>query len=369
MKSTPYLFRAICLLAAPMLAAACSDDIPTPQPVEVSFTTEVHTRANVINTLDEATQLSVFYTLRSPESSTTSTLQTTFSREGTTWKASQGLYLKFQESLSLQACYPAVSNATPNSVPVSLAQQQDVLYSGSAVSLTHDKPTAHLTMNHALCIFSFNLMRAEQASATEIRSISLLSIPSQGSLDLSTGEIVTSHTGDFTLNVSKTLDTQGWKSDLPGMFVLPCTPTKAQLSIQTDKGKFSCRIPDDTYAGGNQYIFHLAVSDNGLTLFKEQTQVVSLNQRDDQLSAEGYGVLRLGVKPTDNSFTIPTFTAPSTLSGLILWGDNSQQEFSAGASHIYGSNDPVSVTIETWGAESVTLPNLTGIQSIDLTDF
>lgn len=367
MKTKSSLYRYLFLLAAPLLATACSDSEPTPQPAEVTFTTEVYTRANVINSLDDDSKLSVFYTLCTKDN-TTSSGQTTFSQTGSSWKASTGgLYLKAQESLTLQACYPAVTGTAANAVAVSLAQQQDVLYSGAPVNVSYESPTAHLTMKHALCLFSFNLVRMEQTPSKEIKSIAVLNIPSQGTLDLSTGKIVTSHTGDYTLNVTKTLTTQGWSNELPGIFVLPGTPQSAQLSIQTDQGKFSCKLPDDAYEAGNQYIFHLVLSSNGLTLFKEDTKVVSLNQRDDAISTQNYGVLRLNHEGTD--LTIPTFHASTSLSGLILWGDARSEEYTVGATHTYTSSDEHVVTIETWGAESVTFSNLSGISVIDLSDF
>lgn len=357
------------LTAAMLLHAACSDDTPAPMPVEVTLTTEVYTRAQVNTSLDEATQLTVLATLNDSKQSVTPTMQNMqFTRQGTQWTAASGLTLMPSQSLSLQACYPAVTATDPSAVPVSSAMQ-DVLYSGSPVTLTYDNPSAHLTMKHALSLFSFNVASTADATAGTLKSLSVLNVPSQGTLNLSTGQVNVERKGDFTLTVGKTLNREGWSNDLPGFFVLPGDMSSIKFTVQTDEGKFECSVPTMAIEGGNQYIFHLVVSSVGVTLLADQTQVVSLNKKDDAINVSGQSLLRITHKGA-YYFTLPTFTSDTNLTGNINWGDGQAETLVQGTEHEYSSNTtPYTVIIETWNAQSVTIPSLNNVQSIDFSDF
>ena len=367
MKNYISLIRnAALLLVAPLMATGCSDSTPAAKPSEVTLSIDVKTRANITNSLDDANTLSVFSSLYTSRQ-LTSSARIEFTRQGTVWRASSSsLMLEPEQYAELLAVYPATGATSAEAISVSLAQQQDVLFGEKAKS-TYEQPDVRITMNHALCLFSFNILRESGSPSTQITSISLLDAPSQGTLQLSTGTVTASHTGDYTLKTTKALSEKGWSNDLPSIFALPVLTEKAKISVQTDQGKFSCDLPVESYQQGYQYIFHLALTNRGLTLFKNDTQKVSLNQQEDAMQVGAYGVLQ--ITHTSNPFTVPTFGASASFAANILWGDSSSEGYAEGATHTYATTGAQTVTIESWGAESVTLPTLADVEEIDFSQF
>lgn len=76
-----------------------------------------------------------------------------------------------------------------------------------------------------------------------------------------------------------------------------------------------------------------------------------------------------GIIYAGTSFTAPTITGRNFSHATVDWGDNSEEEYQVGKSHIYDGTGPHTVSIECWGAESVTVDNFVGILQVDLSKF
>ena len=73
---------------------------------------------------------------------------------------------------------------------------------------------------------------------------------------------------------------------------------------------------------------------------------------------------------TNTVFTAPTLTGPSLGTARINWGDGTEEDYAAGISHTYEDGGTQhAVSIESEGAEEISLPDLVGVSSIDLSDF
>jgi hypothetical protein len=76
----------------------------------------------------------------------------------------------------------------------------------------------------------------------------------------------------------------------------------------------------------------------------------------------------LGITHVNSMFKLPEFTG-SVQSGYVEWGDGSQEAYSAGLEHEYGSSSEVKVEIKVQagvGEHVVKLENIEGIVEIDL---
>lgn len=76
-----------------------------------------------------------------------------------------------------------------------------------------------------------------------------------------------------------------------------------------------------------------------------------------------------GIIYTGTSFMAPTIAGRNLSHATVDWGDNSEEEYLVGKSHTYDGTGPHTVSIECWGAESVTVDNFVGISQVDLSKF
>lgn len=81
------------------------------------------------------------------------------------------------------------------------------------------------------------------------------------------------------------------------------------------------------------------------------------------------GESRLSIIHTRTAFTIPFFSGSALLYGTIAWGDGAEEEYTEEASHTYSGGTTHTVTFEMAGVDSFTLPDLTGITELDLSEF
>lgn len=77
----------------------------------------------------------------------------------------------------------------------------------------------------------------------------------------------------------------------------------------------------------------------------------------------------LRIVHTSSLFAAPILTGTDFTEGRIMWGDGQEEAYSSESMHTYREEGVHEVTIESQGAETVTLENLTGITDIDLTQF
>ena len=83
---------------------------------------------------------------------------------------------------------------------------------------------------------------------------------------------------------------------------------------------------------------------------------------------EPKGAQRFVLTHTLKTFVIPTFTG-NDLVATILWGDDQKEGYKPDAAHTYAAEGDHVVTVELQNAEEVSLKNLEGITSIDLSSF
>lgn len=365
------------LVAASLVG--CSDDKDETggagRKVEVSFTTEVQTRAltNVLTTLEDNAEMTVYLAGENAISLGNKVDNVKVTCRNHLWKGTPAIEMESGESVYLYAAYPYQPTADmPAAIPVEIESQTDYLYSGSGVIATYEKPAVTLTMKHALSILAFNIRKDNYPGEGKLQQITIDGTPvyTSGTLNVASGSIKGISSGKYTQTCDRDIQPEGWEENLPDFFCIPFSSsgTDVKLTFKIDGEDYPCQLPKYTIAGGMKYIFSLSLTEQGLRIFPEQTKQISLNVDADSMSIPGYNLLK--IVHNSSFFALPSLKGNS-LVGSILWGDGQKEEYNLSLKHFYESDSEEShtVTVETWGAGEVSFPDLVGISEIDLSAF
>lgn len=291
--------------------------------------------------------------------------------DGSKWKMEPSVMLDDKNTLTfIYAVAPYDASYTdPAAIPVDLAKQVDLLYSGTAVPASRNTPTVNLRMKHALALATFNIVPANFSGNGKLQSAKLQGdiVYKTGTMKASTGKLTEGEKGVIEAKYDKTVEAGGWKKDLPGMWVMPFNTKTgtANIDFAIDGKTYSLTLPEVEMRQGYQYIFRLVLTDNGLEFDPSKTETLSLNvNTDEPQQFEGYG--RLAIKTSGSWIYSPSFTGDAvfgTISAPSLTMPYSPafmlQNLSAGQT----------VTIESWNSTGFEFETLDGIDSIDMSKF
>lgn len=360
-----------------VLLQACSsdsnEDIPVVEnTVNVEIETDILTRAEVTTSFTNGNEMNVWAKTYNKVDAPNliDNIKGTYSNGK--WETVPKITLNEGERTFIYAYAPYSSLITDlTQIPVDISAQQDVLYSGNAVPVSYTSYKAKLTMKHALSLFTLNISNQGYEGAGHLQSISLHGdkVYTAGTLHIETGKITGTSQEPITVPANQTVTPQGWNKDLPRIWTIPFS-TKVEtafLKAQIDGKEYQSRLPEVEMKSGYQYIFHLVLTPNGLEFIPDQTQAISLNQESDQLEVpEGHGVLRF-VHNTE-SFELPAFSGGNVF-GIVTWGDGTTESYRAGGNHLYGTSEEKEILIESWNSTGFELKSLTGVATIDISQY
>ena len=292
--------------------------------------------------------------------------------DGANWKTAPSIDLKTGEHTFIYAVSPVVTGVSDLAiVPVDITKQQDVLYSGSAVPVSYTSNVAKVTMKHALALTSFNIATQGYHGKGMLEQLAAEgnNIFTQGTMTVDKGKLTGTSNGQVTIQLSKNIVPEGWKSDLPNIWVIPFSTLgePAYLKARIDGKEYVSRIPEIEIKGGYQYVFHLVLTDYGLEFIPSQTETLSLNQDTDEMGAlEGYGILRF--KHHSTEFATPALIGESVF-GTIIWGNGQSESYANGASMKYDVDGNYEVAIESWNTTGFELGDIIGVDEIDLSQY
>lgn len=363
-KYSIYLLAA----AAGLLATACgggSDSVDTAS--EVTFTTEI-TRVGVLTELADGAQMCL-YVAKGSTVSRTDELHKAVRQSGV-WKGSPSVTLQPEEERRLFAIYPFDQNAAdPTAYPVTVAAQEDVLFSGAGALVTYQKPAASLKMRHAMAMLAFDIRSYVGGTLQSVTVADEAAFPTEGTLRVSSGRITETKRGAYTHACNVKLSQGGGTGDAAAFFVIPFTAkASTQLTLTVDGKAYACSLPAQLYDRGTKYVLHLNLTEAGLTLLEDQTETVSLDEPGSGLpTGEPYSLLRVTHNATD--FTVPTVAGTGAY-GYIHWGvEGAAERYEAGKKYVYPSAQPYVVAIDLWNATGVQFGSLTGVSEIDFSKF
>ncbi len=352
-------------------AANEQPDTPSVKSAELSFTTTVQTRAlpNLLTELKDGSQMNIFVSY-STNSSAVSMKKAVCSNN--LWKASPSIMLEDGVNISFQAMYPySDKNTSPSSVQVDVTSQTDYLYSGGSALVSKNTPTASIIMKHAMCVFAFNIDKKGYSGAGKLQGIKLSGngFYTNGNLNVSTGSIMGSTSGEFSKPFDETLLEGGFTNNLPAIIVIPSTSngSNIQITIKVDGKEYSSYLPKQSVSGGNKYLFRMALTERDLVVFPDLTEIVSLNSDSDQMPTQELSTLQL--KHVNKRMSAPIINYPDGVAGKIYWGDGQNQDYKTSAIHTYDEEGTYTIAVESWGANNVTMDNLSGVTEIDLSKF
>ena len=337
---------------------------------EVTFTTEVATRAvapNVVSEFASGDRMNIYKTEKAQISlDVTTAHQAVYG--GGDWKGSPAITLNGGETAYFFAAYPYQSGAdNPLEIPVDVTDQVDVLYSGAGVSVSESSPSGLLTMHHAMSIIAFNI---QSYIGGKLQSIEFDSehFPLAGTMRITSGRITATEMGPYTYTCAKALTPTGWTTDHPGVFAIPYSVGSAGLPLHftIDGKRFDIDLPKTTFAMAKKYIYTLIYTDAGLLLKDEKPVTIDLNAGSEAPAEEPYSHVKVVVNY--DTMTAPAVTGTNVY-GYIFWGDDSRQDYVSEQQHSYPGMGPYTMMMDLWNAETFSMTGLKGVSEIDLSKF
>jgi hypothetical protein len=365
------------LLLFVIMLSACSsgsgggsDDGGGSKSASLAITTNIYTRA-VMTSFSSGNKMNLFVKNIGNPTATDYKENVSASFSNSSWSISPNVELKADKSAYIYAFYPySASNTNASAIPVDLSSQTDYLYSGSAVSVNASSPSASLTMKHAMSMLAFNISNQSYTGTGNLTAITISgdAVYTAGTLNVESGTITGTTKGDYQFSKNKTIVAAGWTSDLPQAFCIPFKSTGKNVSVTMtiDSKTYSFFIPSMEVSMGMKYIFHIALTDNGLTIIPNKTETISLNKEDDSMSLGTYGTLKL--TSSSKTISIPEITG-TDIAGKVDWGDNTQDAYAYPLSHTYATTGTHTIIIETWGGSKLSFSDITNAETIDLTGF
>lgn len=180
------------------------------------------------------------------------------------WNVEKNIYLN-SKSGTLRAYFPydvAVEN--PAQIVVESATQTDYLYS-RPITVNAENPVVTLQMQHALALVKLVIKKDGYLGDGDVSGVSLQGINTEGTLDISTGEILISKTGNESYKGAFQL------TDEPliiGIIALPQTVTSTTVLLMIDGERYGFKLPDGEWSQGKETTYTLGINTVGKKLFE-----------------------------------------------------------------------------------------------------
>ncbi len=359
-----------------LLMAACSKSDEGPTPVQITFTTDIQTRATGVSVMSNFKNGDAMYIFRNASNSIVEDDRSTTYRatyNSSKWTVSPIASIRGKEKFYFFATYPAsgtTSNGVdPLAVPVNIAAQTDYLYSGPGVLATGSEPTVAFKMHHAMAVIAFNIQSYVGGKLTAIK-IGNDKFPSKGELRVTNGRITPTAYGAYSKNFNLSLTSTGWTSNHPAIFAIPHQIGAEGLPVELtiDDQVYTVNIPAMQLLQAYKYVIYIVRTAQGVTLQADKTEAIHLMDPTQAIAHISYG--HITIRQNQSAFTMPTISG-SQLYGIIYWGDGSQNDYPATTTHAYTSAGSYEVGVDLWNVESakVTFPSLTGLEEVNLSKF
>lgn len=301
---------------------------------------------------------------------------------GTTWSTTPTVTLS-SASAYVFSYYPYNSTAsTGASVPVNISSQTDYLYGGTPATANNQNASVSLAMKHALCVLSFNVKRNGYIGTGNLTAITIRNksgkqvFVSEGTMDISTGDITGSAYNSYTISKSKTISESGWTTDLPMAMVVPFStgsPSELELEFVVDAKNYVVDVPvNKAFTAGSKYVINLTINSSTLELDADNISIIPWGSEQsvdlDDVASKVKGV----------AFTLTTTSAGQSVTGpnmgavtaTVDWGDNQTGNFVANATHTYANPGTYSVQVSTEdNVQTVTFNSIVDLDEIDLSQL
>lgn len=367
------LLIACCTIAA--VCTCCSSDAAEEpsatdgNTVDVEIETTVQTRVDVVRQFGNGDRMNVFAKTYNKVDAPDLFEDIVGTYRSGRWSTSPAIKLKEGERTFIYAFSPYREGVTDlAAIPVDIAEQEDLLYSGNPVPVSYTTHLAKLTMKHALALLAFNISKQGYDGKGRLQSLSVSGeeVYTTGKMNIETGKIQVMGKKTFVMDMDKVLADNGWTEDLPRMWNIPFT-TKgcaALLTAVIDGKTYQSKFPEIDMKMGYQYVFRLILTNWGLEFIPNQTETVSLNNDTDEMeSLEGHGILR--IRHSGDRFTLPLLNGDNVF-GSVDWGDEEKGSYESWGMHNYSRDTSYETVIESWNSTGFVMKNIVGVDRIDV---
>ncbi len=180
------------------------------------------------------------------------------------WKVEKNIYLNDKDG-TMRAYYPYnVEVNQPSQITVESATQTDYLYS-RPITVNAENPVVTLQMQHALALVKLVIKKDGYLGEGDVSGVSLQGINTKGTLDISTGEILISKTGNESYKGAFKL------TDDPltiGIIALPQTVTSTTVLLMIDGERYGFKLPEGEWSQGKETTYTLGINTVGKKLFE-----------------------------------------------------------------------------------------------------
>ncbi len=340
--------------------------------VTVAISTEILTKANVTTIFSDGDAMNVYPKTYGKIDAPNRVDNVKATQGAGAWTMTPEVKISKGQNAFIYAVAPYNAEYTnAAAIPVDIAQQIDLLYSGAYVPVSYTTHTAKLVMKHALALVSFNISSQGYSGAGKLTGMKISGekVYTKGTMSADNGKILGKSQDEFILSIDKTIQETGWSNELPQMWQIPFATkiSTATLTLTIDGKQYEATFPEVEMKSGFQYIFRMVLTDYGIEFIPGAVETISLNQKEDAMTTlNGYGVLSITHIGTE--IMLPAFTGDDVF-GTVTWGDGMSSSYKPKAVHTYSVSGEKEVVIESWNSTGFELEKLTGIDTIDLTAY
>lgn len=213
----------------------------------------------------------------------------------------------------------------------------------------------------------------------------------------------TGNPGDAVIGVMVMSNTTG--TERQGTITVQCEEVIKTVTVtqsQNDELMIDADAAELTYIGGEiivpveanvEYTVSIPaevdwITNGGTRALTSTQQAITVAKNDSEEDREAvitfkneatgisrtFYVKQLGFSPTvvlkhtNNQVVVPTLTGEN-LKATIMWGDGKSDEYAPGVEHIYEMDGEKTITIIGKGIVGYSMPAITGLISVDITEF
>lgn len=359
------------LLCISLLSYSCKDDKAIDNTVNnLQIKASVSSRSVTTKFID-GNDMRLFVKVESDITSDDYVSDITATYGDTKWTLSKDVNV--QNDVFVYAVAPAVSATSASDVNVDINQQMDLLYSNDAVKATSSSPVVTLSFHHALSILGFNIARNGYSGDGILTSITISGNDyyTSGKLDVGSGNIKVESSGTYTSSTEKEILEDGWVNDSPQFFSIPFNSKGENINVDfvIDDEKYSICLPEQVIEKGMKYVFRFILSDSGIALSPEGTEIISLDTPNSEMASGEMGKLKFIVN--SDKVALPNILSydGNNVIGKIQWGDDSYETYAYPMEHNYETTGEYEVIVNMIGGSVVELHDFSDIEEIDFSEF
>lgn len=191
-------------------------------------------------------------------------LKSTYS--GVDWQLSEAVMLS-EKKATLYAYYPYNATLTDcTALPIEACTQTDYLYA-TPIEVDATNPNAKFSMQHALSLAKFSILRGDYAGSGLISRITLQHVTKTGTLNTHTGSITAGKIGHEIYTPNKDLLLPNGSNPLTvDLITIPMAVTTSSVIFRIDGVDYLSKLTNSIWESGKETTYTLSIDQESKTL-------------------------------------------------------------------------------------------------------